>query len=132
MSATARPQSDLTLVRTTDLRGDTHHMQGIDFDERHVWVTSVDKDQRKGYLQEFSIAAGELLRTVDVTEGDRFHPGGISVDGESFWVPVAEYRRDSSSVVQKRSIRTLELEYQFDVADYIGCIAAAPGVLGGR
>ena len=44
-------------------------------------------------------------------------------------MPVAEYRRDSSSVVQKRNVRTLELEYKFDVADHIGCIAAAPGVL---
>jgi hypothetical protein len=127
----AATQSEFTLVRTIDLRGDTHHVQGIDFDERHVWVTSVDKDQRKGYLQEFSIAAGELLRTVEVTTGDRFHPGGISAYGESLWVPVAEYRRDSSSVVQKRSIRTLKLENQFDVADHIGCMAAAPGVLVG-
>lgn len=116
-------------MRTTDLRGDTHHVQGIDFDERHVWVTSVDKAQRKGYLQEFSMASGEHIRTVDVAEGDRFHPGGISADGESLRVPVAEYRRASSSVIQERSVRTLQLEYKFDVADHIGCIALAPGVL---
>ena len=116
-------------MRTTDLRGDTHHVQGIDFDERHVWVTSVDKAQRKGYLQEFSVATGEPLRSVDVATGDRFHPGGISADGPSLWIPVAEYRRDSSSVIQKRSVRTLELLYEFDVADHIGCIAVAPGVL---
>jgi hypothetical protein len=125
----AAPQSKLTLVRTIDLHGDTHHVQGIDFDESRFWATSVDKDRRKGYLQEFSIDAGKLLRTVDVTQGDRFHPGGISAAGESLWVPVAEYRRESSSSVQKRSIRTLKLEYQFDVADHIGCIAAAPGIL---
>ena len=44
-------------------------------------------------------------------------------------MPVAEYRRDSSSVVQKRNIRTFELEAQFEVADHIGCIAANPDVL---
>jgi hypothetical protein len=43
----AASQSDLTLVRTIDLRGDTHHVQGIDFDERHVWVTSVDTRRRR-------------------------------------------------------------------------------------
>ena len=129
---TAAAQSnDLTLVRTSDLRGDTHHVQGIEFDEHRLWVTSVDKAERKGYLQEFSLDAGERLRTVDVTNGERFHPGGISADGKSIWVPVAEYRRDSSSIVQKRSLRTLELEFQFDVADHIGCIAVAPGVLVG-
>jgi hypothetical protein len=30
---------------------------------------------------------------------------------------------------QKRSVRTLELQYEFDVTDHIGCIAVAPGVL---
>ena len=82
--------------------------------------------QRKGYLQEFSLTTGHL-RSVDVELGERFHPGGISAAGESLWIPVAEYRRDSSSVIQKRSVRTLE--FQFDVADHIGCIAAAPDVL---
>jgi Family of unknown function (DUF6454) len=88
-----------------------------------------DKAQRKGYLQEFSVATGEPLRSVDVATGDRFHPGGLSADGPSLWVPVAEYRRDSSSVIQKRSVRTLGLQYEFDVADHIGCIAVAPGAL---
>jgi hypothetical protein len=122
-------QSELTLVRTTDLKADTHHVQGIDFDERYLWVTSVDKEQHRGYLEEFALGTGEHLRTVEVTAGIRFHPGGMSADGDSLWLPVAEYRRASSSVIQKRNVRTLELESQFDVADHIGCIAAGPGVL---
>jgi hypothetical protein len=128
---TGASQSDLTLVRTLDLRGDTHHVQGIDFDERHAWVTSVDKAGRKGYLQEFALDTGEGLRTVEVTRGVRYHPGGLSVAGESLWMPVAEYRRESSSVIQKRSLRTLELESEFDVADHIGCVAVGAGVLVG-
>ena len=36
IALSAASQSDLTLVRTTDLLDDTHHVQGIDFDERHV------------------------------------------------------------------------------------------------
>jgi len=120
---------ELTLIRTTGLRADTHHVQGIDFDDRRLWVTSVDKDHHKGFLQEFSLATGEHQRTVEVTAGDRYHPGGMSRQGESLWMPVAEYRRDSSATLQKRSIRTLELEFEFAVADHIGCVAAGPGVL---
>ena len=123
--------SDLTLVRTLALRGDTHHVQGIDFDERRVWVTSVDRTHRKGFLQEFSLQTGERLREIDVTSGDRFHPGGMAFDGESLWIPVAEYRRNSSAVIQKRSARTLEIELQFEVSDHIGCIAATSGTLVG-
>uniref|UniRef100_Q02AC9 Glutamine cyclotransferase n=1 Tax=Solibacter usitatus (strain Ellin6076) TaxID=234267 RepID=Q02AC9_SOLUE len=129
LAITAASQSGLTLVRTTDLKADTHHVQGIDFDAGHIWVTSVAKEHHQGYLQEFALASGEHLRTVEVTAGVRFHPGGISADGEHLWLPVAEYRRASSSVIQKRNLRTLQLESQFDVADHIGCIAAAPGEL---
>jgi hypothetical protein len=121
--------ADFTLVRTLDLRGDTHHVQGIEVAADRVWVSSVDKDARKGYVQEFDLASGEPRRSVEVTSGVRFHPGGISGDGDSLWVPVAEYRRASSSVIQKRRRDTLKLEFQFEAADHIGCIAAAPDVL---
>lgn len=127
--STSSAQPPLTLVRTTDLHGETRHVQGIDFDEGHLWVTSVDKVARKGYLQEFSLANGEHIRTVSVETGDRFHPGGITAEGGSLWVPVAEYRRASSSVIQKRNIGTFALEAQFEVPDHIGCIAANPGIL---
>src|SRR3954452_10955090 len=116
----AAPLADLTLVRSTDLHADTHHVQGIDFDRSRLWVTSVDKDRHKGYLQEFALSTGQHLRTVDVTAAERFHPGGLSADGESLWLPVAEYRRDSSSIIQQRSLRTLEVQSQFEVADHIG------------
>jgi hypothetical protein len=124
--------SEMTLVRTVALKADTHHVQGIEFEGNRAWVTSVDREQRKGYLQEFSLDTGECLRTVDVTAGsDRFHPGGLAGDGEWLWLPVAEYRRASSAVVQKRSKRTLQLEAQFEVQDHIGCIAAVPdGLIG--
>ncbi len=104
-------------------------MQGIELDDTHLWVTSVDKDRHKGYLHEFSLPAGRLLREVDVTAGEQYHAGGIAADGGSLWIPVAEYRRASSSVIQMRNLRTLELESQFAVADHIGCIASAPDAL---
>jgi len=125
----AAAQSGMTLVRTTTLQGNTHHVQGIEFDERRLWVTSVDRADRKGYLQEFTLSTGEHVRTTAVESGDRFHPGGLAADLASLWLPVAEYRRESSSLIQKRNTRTFELEFQFEVADHIGCIAAAPGVL---
>jgi len=128
-SLTAADPADLTLIRTIPLQGDTHHPQGIDFDDSHLWVTSVDKATRKGYLHEFSLPAGEHLRTVAVETADRFHPGGLSADGASLWLPVAEYRRDSTSVIQKRNARTLALEFQFDVPDHIGCLTAGPDFL---
>jgi hypothetical protein len=127
--------SDLPLLKTIELKGTTHHVQGIDLDAEgtRLWVTSVDRAAKKGYLHEFSLPSGELRRTVEVGVGERFHPGGIALDGESLWIPVAEYRRDSSATIQRRNARTLELEGQFEVADHIGCVAAgAEGLIGGN
>lgn len=125
--------SDLRLVRVLELRAPTDHVQGIDFDSRRLWLTSVNTQKRTGALQEFSMDSGERLRGVELKLGERFHPGGISADHGSLWLPVAEYRRESSAVIQKRSTRTLEVEFQFEVPDHIGCVAATPdGLIGGN
>jgi Family of unknown function (DUF6454) len=116
-------------TRILNLKGVTYHVQGIDLDDQTLWVTSVDTNRRKGYLHEFALDRGDLLRSVEVQDGERFHPGGISADASSIWMPVAEYRRDSTSVIQRRNKRTLEVEFQFIVHDHIGCIAVTPDVL---
>jgi hypothetical protein len=116
-------------TRILNLKGVTYHVQGIDVDDQTLWVTSVDTSRRKGYLHEFALDQGNLLRSVEVQDGERFHPGGISADANSVWMPVAEYRRDSTSVIQRRNKRTLELEFQFVVHDHIGCIAVTTDVL---
>jgi hypothetical protein len=124
---------DQAPVQTIELKGTTHHVQGIDLDATRLWVTSVDQDAKKGYLHEFALPSGELRRTVEVGTGTRFHPGGMARDGDSLWLPVAEYRRESSAIIQQRNAKTLELEMQFEVADHIGCVAAGPDfVVGGN
>jgi len=106
-----------------ELKGTTYHVQGIAVEASRLWVSSVESAARKGYLHEFSLPDGKLVRTVEVQDGARFHPGGISADAASIWLPVAEYRRASSSLIQQRSKRTLAVESQFEVADHIGCLA---------
>jgi Family of unknown function (DUF6454) len=121
--------TDFKLIRVLELKAPTQHVQGIDFNDRQLWVTSVDKPNQKGWLQEFSRDTGDLTRQVEIGEGKRFHPGGLSADGPSLWIPVAEYRAKSSSMIQKRSKLTLQVEFQFEVADHIGCIAVTPEFL---
>ena len=116
-------------VRVLALHAKTAHVQGIDTDGVHLWVTSVERTTRKGFLQEFAVADGRLLRTIELQDGDRYHPGGIAASESSIWIPVAEYRRESSAVIQRRNKNTLALEFQFPVADHIGCIAVTPEFL---
>ena len=121
----------LKQVRVLELKGETHHVQGVDVDHQRVWVTSVDSAARKGFLQEFSRETGALLKTIEVQDGNLFHPGGIAADETSLWMPVAEYTRNSSALIQRRNKQTLDLEFQFAVPDHIGCIAVSDQFLVG-
>ena len=121
----------LTVIETIVLQGPLHHVQGIDVEAEFVWVSSVDRVQKKGFLYRLNRHTGKLINMVEVQDGDKFHPGGITLDGENLWVPVAEYRRNSTSVIQLRDKRTLRLLRQFEVSDHIGCIAASKNRLYG-
>lgn len=111
------------LAETKPLNGTLYHVQGLALDATHVWVTSVDKDGHKGYLHEFNRSTGKLERQVDLTDGPRFHAGGISSSADSIWVPVAEYRAHSSAVIEEIDKRTLKIKRKLPVADHLGCVA---------
>ncbi|MEO8595848.1 MAG: DUF6454 family protein [Candidatus Solibacter sp.] len=122
-----------TPLKTLALQTTTAHVQGIDTDGAKLWVTSVDRGSRKGFLQEFTVSGGRLLRTIELQDHGRFHPGGIAIDETSIWIPIAEYRANSTAVIQRRNLRTLALEAQFMVDDHIGCVAVTPEfIIGGN
>ncbi len=115
--------------RVLTLGGKTHHVQGLLVTGDRAYVTAVDRAAQKGYLFEYDLKTGGRLRTVEVQRGARFHPGGFDGDGESLWIPVAEYRPGSSTVIERRSKKSLDLISSFEVADHIGALAVAPGKL---
>lgn len=115
------------------LQADLHHVQGIDVEHGVLWVSSVDAAARVGYVSRFELPSGRLLNQVQVQHGQRFHPGGLTLDGDSIWVPVAEYDRDGPTAIERRDKRTLALISSFTVNDHIGCIAAGrDGLVGGN
>ncbi len=74
-----------------------------------------------GHLFEFGMD-GELLNQTELGEGTIYHPGGIDYDGEHIWVPVAEYRPDSRSIVYRVDPKSLEATEVFRYPDHIGGI----------
>jgi len=130
----ASAQADVSKPeRVLELQGQTYHVQGIDTDGLHMWVTSVDRPTSKGFLSVFSLADGRMENRIELQDGDRYHPGGIALDGDSVWLPVAEYRAKSTSTIQRRNKLTLDLEFQFPVPDHIGCVAVTPEfIIGGN
>lgn len=123
LSFAAEPLSDLALERCLPLEGATCHVQGIAVDGNTLYVSAVDRPAAKGWLFEYDLASGKRLRAVEIQQGPRYHPGGFDIDDESLWIPVAEYRRESTTIIQRRSRQTLELIASFEVKDHIGCLA---------
>lgn len=120
-------------ISVTPLEGATHHVQGIVVDGTSLWVTSVDRLAKKGYLFEFELATGKRLRSVEVQQGAMFHPGGFDMDDDSLWIPVAEYKKDGHTVIQRRSKATLAILSTFTVDDHIGCLTLMDGhLIGGN
>jgi hypothetical protein len=121
----------LALLRSVSLDGNTHHVQGIAVDGSRLWVTSVDGTAHKGLLFEYDLESGKQLRSVELQVGEMYHPGGFDHDYDSLWIPVAEYRPASKTIVQRRSKETLEILSSFEVADHIGCLTLTPAGLMG-
>ena len=73
----------------------------------------------RGWLFKFN-GDGHLLGQVELTDGTKYHPGGIDYDGQYIWVPVAEYRPNSRSNIYRVDPATLTPELIFTENDHIG------------
>jgi hypothetical protein len=115
----------------------THHPQGMIKIGDDFFVSSVeiikkttkyeapvdgyDRDTGEGRGHLFKIDAdGKLLGQVELGEGTVYHPGGIDFDGKHLWVPVAEYRPNSQSIIYRVDPATLQAEEVFRFKDHVG------------
>lgn len=80
-----------------------------------------DTGEGKGHLFKIS-KDGKKLAEVQLGEGTIYHPGGIDFDGRYIWVPVAEYRPNSQSIIYKVDPATMKAEEVFRFKDHVGGI----------
>ncbi len=117
----------------------THHPQGMVKIGDDFFVSSVeiikrttrydtpqdgydrDTGEGKGHLYKMS-ADGKLLGQLELGEGAMYHPGGIDYDGKHIWVPVAEYRPNSASIIYRVDPTTMKAEEVFRFRDHVGGI----------
>jgi hypothetical protein len=82
-----------------------------------------DRDIGEGVGHLFKIdARGNLTGDLTLGEGSIYHPGGIDYDGRSIWVPVAEYRPNSYSIIYRVDPHTMTATEVFRFKDHIGGI----------
>jgi hypothetical protein len=108
-------------VATIPIRFQTFHPQGMVKIGDTFFVSSVDKTRVGGHLFKID-AGGGLVADLALGEGAMFHAGGIDYDGQYIWVPVAEYRPDSHSIVYRVDPQTMKATEVFRFDDHIGAI----------
>jgi len=131
------------LVSAEILDFTTYHPQGMTKAGDHFFLSTVeiieptapimDSDTEfdrtagtgVGHIFKFD-SGGQLLDSIVIGHGDRYHPGGIDYDGEFIWVPVAEYRPNSSSAIYRINPYTMESTEVFEFPDHIGAIVRNP------
>ncbi|RMC33681.1 DUF6454 family protein [Paracoccus alkanivorans] len=130
-------------VGATEVQFPTHHPQGMAIIGDHIFVSSVeivtptekydtprdgmDRSAGEGVGHLFKMdMEGNLVDSITLADGDIYHPGGMDFDGEHLWVPVAEYRPDSASIVYRVDPETMEAEEVFRYPDHIGGILRDP------
>lgn len=128
-----------TPVAQTPIPFDTYHPQGMVRVGDDWFISSVeilrrtqpypapvdgmDRDAGEGRGHLFRMAAdGALKADIPLGEGDIYHPGGIDFDGRYLWVPVAEYRPDSRSIIYRIDPETLDAVEVLRVPDHVGAI----------
>jgi hypothetical protein len=113
-------------VKEVPLPFRTYHPQGMTIVGDHIYLSSVEvinrgEDKGQGHLFEVSLE-GKLERRITLGEGAAYHPGGIDFDGQGIWVPVAEYRPDSRTIVYRVDPKTMEVRRAFEFGDHLGGI----------
>jgi len=132
-------ESPWTLVASVPLTFTAHHPQGLVKIGETFFVSSVevrtparrlavpaggydrDPGEGVGHLFKFD-GAGRLLADLKLGEGTMYHPGGLDYDGRHLWVPVAEYRPNSRSIVYRVAPAEMQATEILRFADHVGAI----------
>ncbi len=115
---------DLELLDSNPLKFPTYHVQGLAVTEDIYYISSVDRDNDRGWLFKVDRETLTLLEEQELTKGALIHPGGIEMDGTYLWIPNAEYDRDGPSEILAFDTQSLEVSRAFSVNDHIGLIAS--------
>jgi hypothetical protein len=132
-----------TLLSTLKLAFPTYHPEGLVVTPDRFYLSSTqiieptvkypvpvggyDRTPGKGVGHLFVIdRSGTLIKDVILGHDIVYHPGGIDLSGDSLWVPVAQYRPNSSADIVRVDLRTLRPTTVFTVGDHIGGIVYDP------
>ena len=127
--------SQWILKEQTTFQFNTYHPQGLTRCGEHFFLSSVEVIEPARHGDAPGMGRGHLFRTdihgaltghIELGEGDIYHPGGIDFDGTWIWVPVAEYRPYSHSIVYRVDPVSLKKYEVFRTDDHISAVVVRP------
>ena len=104
------------------------HIQGISRLYDYIYISTVDKDNKKALILKTKISKDklEVEKIIDVTYEDLYHPSGLCEDAKTgkLYVAVAQYKPDvdKASVILRVDPNTMKYEKLWEVEDHIGSI----------
>ncbi len=125
-----RPDTPWKQVAAVKLQFPSFHPQGMVKIGDYFFMSSVEVTRKRqdndggegiGHLFKFD-ATGKLITKITLGEGLIYHPGGIDFDGQFIWVPVAEYRPNSRSIIYKVDPKTMKALEMMRFEEHIGGI----------
>lgn len=111
-------------LQTWSIEAPTHHVQGLEVDPQFAWITSVERSASTGWILRIDRKTFKPAARRRLSMGRQNHPGGCQIVGDVLWVPLAEYRPNSSTTVVGVDRLTLEPKSSFTVDDHLGALAA--------
>src|SRR5438552_12451390 len=93
--------------------GDTYFLSTVDIRKQTTRYPQLqdgydrDTGEGVGHLIKFD-AKGNLTTDLTLGEGSVYHPGGMDYDCKSIWVPTAEYRPNSRSILYRVDPATMK------------------------
>jgi hypothetical protein len=145
--------SEWEYVRSIELHFDTDHPQGVIRVGERYFLSSVqipvdaagvvDKTQPgKGYVIEVAreggtnageatpshqAEAGVEINRIELCKSMVYHPGGLASDGKFLYVPVSEYRADSTCHIYKVDVESFEqVGEPVTFKDHVGALSIDP------
>lgn len=111
----------------------TYHVQGLAMDAERVYVSSVERASRSGWLFVLDRPTLSIRHSYRLAIGDQFHPGGMQLQQGVLHLPLAEYRALSTSVLLRvdpsqwskpaKESRRPTIAVSHAVDDHVGCLA---------
>lgn len=107
--------------------GVSYEWEGLKVYGGRIYMSVFDHTDNNGHLVVLDQNTGNLIKDISFADGDRTHAGGLSVDGNYAYVPLAVDSPHSSADILRININNYQVTKLFTVGyDHVGGVTYNP------